>query len=101
MEGETERGVGVLIRADSPYLPMHVDHHPLVKEFPEMRERIHTLRSSSTHFANLAEQYEEVDKHICRAEDSPEGYAEGHMHELKAKRLHLKDLLYSELSTSV
>jgi uncharacterized protein YdcH (DUF465 family) len=80
---------------------MHVDHHPLVKEFPEMRERIHTLKSSSTHFANLADQYEEVDKHICRAEDSPEGYADGHMHELKAKRLHLKDLLYSELSASV
>lgn len=80
---------------------MHIDHHPLITEFPEMRERIHALKSTSAHFANLAEQYEEVDKHICRAEDSPEGYADGHMHELKAKRLHLKDLLYKELAVGV
>lgn len=79
---------------------MHVDHHPLITEFPEYREKIHTLKTTSLHFAHLAEQYEEVDKHICRAEDSPEGYTDSHMHELKAKRLHLKDELYKALSTA-
>ena len=77
---------------------MHVDHHPLIAEFPEYREKIHNLKIASLHFAKLADQYEEVDKHICRAEDSPEGFSEGHMHELKAKRLHLKDEIYRELS---
>ena len=79
-------------------LLMHVDHHPLIAEFPEFRERIHSLKISSLHFANLAGQYEEVDKHICRAEDSAEGYSDTHMHELKTKRLHLKEELYKELS---
>lgn len=77
---------------------MHIDHHPLIKEFPELRERIHALKSASAHFANLADQYEEIDKHICRAEDSVEGYVDAHMHELKAKRLQLKDAIYKHLA---
>jgi uncharacterized protein YdcH (DUF465 family) len=79
---------------------MHVDHHPLIKEFPEFRDRIHTLKTASAHFAKLAAEYEEVDKHICRAEDSPEGYVDARMHELKAQRLHLKDQLFKQLSES-
>ena len=70
---------------------MHVEHQPLIKEFPEHRDRIHSLKLSNTHFAKLADQYEEVDKHICRAEDAAEGHDEAHMHKLKAERLHLKD----------
>ncbi|MDB6155757.1 MAG: hypothetical protein JWL90_4210 [Chthoniobacteraceae bacterium] len=77
---------------------MHVDHHPLITEFPELRDRLHTLKAASAYFANLADQYEEVDKHICRAEASPEGYDDGHMHELKARRLHLKDEVFKALS---
>jgi uncharacterized protein len=70
---------------------MHVEHHPLIKEFPEHRERIHKLKTSDAHFARLADEYEEVDKHICRAEGDAEGYDDGHMHKLKAERLRLKD----------
>jgi uncharacterized protein YdcH (DUF465 family) len=73
---------------------MHIEHHPLIKEFPEHRERIHELKQSNNHFAKLADQYEEVDKHICRAEDSPEGYDNQHMHELKSERLKLKDEMF-------
>ena len=79
---------------------MHVEHHPLIKEFPELRERIHDLKMNNAHFAKLAEQYEEVDKHICRAEDSPEGYSDQHMHELKAERLRLKDEVYKALAAA-
>ena len=76
---------------------MHVEHHPLIKEFPEHRERIHELKINNAHFAKLADQYEEVDKHICRAEDAPEGHDETHMHKLKAERLRLKDEVYKAL----
>ena len=79
---------------------MHVEHHPLIKEFPEFREKIHQLKLSSAHFVHLVEKYEEVDKHICRAEDAPEGYDDHHMHELKAERLNLKDEIYRMLTHS-
>ena len=79
---------------------MHVEHHPLIKEFPEHRDRIHGLKLSSAHFAKLADQYEEVDKHICRAEDAAEGHDEAHMHKLKAERLHLKDEMLKVLQAA-
>lgn len=79
---------------------MHVEHHPLIKEFPEHRERIHALKVSNTHFAKLAEQYEEVDKHICRAEDAAEGHDEEHMHKLKSERLRLKDEVFKVLQVA-
>jgi uncharacterized protein YdcH (DUF465 family) len=79
---------------------MHVEHHPLIKEFPEHRDRIHSLKLSNAHFAKLADQYEEVDKHICRAEDAAEGHDEAHMHKLKAERLHLKDQVLKVLQVA-
>jgi uncharacterized protein YdcH (DUF465 family) len=79
---------------------MHVEHHPLIKEFPELRDRIHTLKANDHHFAKLADQYEEVDKHICRAEDAAEGHDEDHMHKLKAERLRLKDEVYKALQAA-
>ena len=78
---------------------MHIKHHPLIKEFPEHRERIHSLKQQNTHFAKLADQYEEVDKHICRAEDSPEAFDDAHMHQLKTDRLRLKDELFQLLES--
>lgn len=78
---------------------MHVEHHPLIKEFPEHRELIHTLKINNPHFAKLADQYEAVDKHICRAEDNAEGFDEAHMHQLKTERLRLKDEVYKLLES--
>lgn len=79
---------------------MHVEHHPLIKEFPEHRERIHSLKVSDSRFARLADEYEEVDKHICRAEDGAEGYDDDHMHKLKADRLRLKDEVFKALQAA-
>lgn len=77
---------------------MHVEHHPLIKEFPELKDKIHQLKTSDAHFAKLADQYEDLDKQICRAEDSPEAFDDAHMHQLKADRLRLKDQLYALLN---
>ena len=51
---------------------MHVDHHPLVHDFPELRNELQRLRQSDEQFSRLAEEYEALDKRICRIEDGIE-----------------------------
>lgn len=51
---------------------MHVDHHPLVHDFAELRDELQRLRQSDEHFARQAEEYEALDKRICRIEEGIE-----------------------------
>lgn len=77
---------------------MHIDHHPLIAEFPEHRDAIHRLKSSDAHFARLMSEYEEMDKAVVRAENGVEHLGDLALEELKKKRLHLKDELSKILS---
>ncbi|MBF7730210.1 YdcH family protein [Pseudomonas sp. N040] len=70
---------------------MHVDHHPLMTDFPELRETLHNLRQSDQHFARIAGEYEELDKRICRVEDGVELLDENGLNSLKQQRVSLKD----------
>lgn len=70
---------------------MHIDHHPLIAEFPEHRDTIHRLKSSDAHFARLMSEYEEMDKSVVRAENGVEHLGDLALEELKKKRLLLKD----------
>lgn len=70
---------------------MHVDHHPLIKDFPELRDTLHSLRQSDQHFARLADEYEALDKHICRVEDGVETLDDDGLSNLKQQRVGLKD----------
>ena len=70
---------------------MHVEHHSLIADFPELREQLHTLRQQDHHFARLADEYEALDKRICRIED-------GALSTLKAERVALKDELSRQLN---
>ena len=70
---------------------MHVEHHALVKDFPELREELHELRQQDNAFARLAENYEALDKRICRIEDGIELLAEDALGQLKQERVALKD----------
>ncbi len=79
---------------------MHVDHHPLIKDFPDYREKLHELRQSDQHFARLATDYEALDKKICRIEDSVEMLADAELTGLKQQRVVLKDDLLARLSKS-
>lgn len=72
---------------------MHVDHHPLIQDFPELREQLHELRQSDKHFARLADLYEELDKRICRVEDAVELLDDDNLNALKQQRVTLKDEL--------
>ena len=74
-----------------------VEHHPLIREFPEMRERIHDLKQSDQHFARLFEDYEVADKAIVRAENGVDHLGDVELEGLKKQRLSLKDQLYARL----
>jgi uncharacterized protein YdcH (DUF465 family) len=75
-----------------------VDHHPLVKDFPEFRERIHSLKHDA-HFARLSREYEALDKEIVRLEDGVEQAGDSALEGLKKQRLAMKDQLYALLKS--
>lgn len=70
---------------------MHIDHHPLMNDFPELRETLHQLRQNDNHFARVAGEYEALDKRICRVEDGVELLDEDGLTNLKLQRVSLKD----------
>ena len=76
---------------------MHVEHHPLIKDFPELRAELHSLRQADREFARLAEEYEALDKRICRIEEGTELLDDGALGALKQVRVELKDQLARRL----
>ena len=58
------------------------DHHPLAKDFPELKDKIHALKTTNAHFAKLERDYEELDKAIVRLET---GIEHGSSSELEQK----------------
>ena len=45
-----------------------LEHHPLVKEFPELREQLHNTKDH--HISNQMKKYEELDKKIYNLEST-------------------------------
>jgi uncharacterized protein YdcH (DUF465 family) len=76
---------------------MTVEHHPLLKEFPEYHDRIHQLKMENAHFKKLFDEYHEVDKEVYRMDENIEPVSDDVMEELKKRRLALKDELYAML----
>lgn len=76
---------------------MSVEHHPLLKEFPEYRERIHQLKVDDEHFRTLFEEYHELDKAVYRMDENIEPVSDAVMEETKKRRLAVKDELYTML----
>lgn len=70
---------------------MHIDPHPLTAEFPHHRDRIEALRRSAEPIAATFQEYEDIDKRICRAEEDVEPMSDYDLHALKLRRVHLKD----------
>ncbi|MBI5333900.1 MAG: DUF465 domain-containing protein [Burkholderiales bacterium] len=78
---------------------MPTEHHPLIKDFPELRERIHALKGDS-HFSRLERAYEELDKRVVRIEERIEHTSEDELERLKVERVRLKDELYRLLTAT-
>ena len=76
---------------------MPLEHHPLIKEFPELHDQIHELKVNDSHFKELFEEYEHLDKKIYRIESDAEPASDQYTEELKVRRVNLKDELYSML----
>ena len=76
---------------------MPVEHHPLVEEFAEYKETIHKLKMKNARFRRLANEYEDLDKTIFRAEQGIEVINDDYLEEIKKERLHLKDQIYEML----
>ena len=75
------------------------EHHDLVHEFPELRERIHALKVGNPRFARLFAEYNGVDREVRRHEDGVEPVSDDYLESLKRKRVQLKDELYSVLTS--
>ncbi|TVM03534.1 MAG: GTP-binding protein [Candidatus Brocadia sp. WS118] len=73
---------------------MQYEHHDLVHEFPEYREKIHTLKMTNSHFKRLFDNYHKLDKEIYRVENDIEPASDTKLEDLKKRRLALKDELY-------
>lgn len=71
--------------------PMPIAHHPLINEFPDHRDAIHSLKEENAHFQKLMDSYEDLDKEIFRMEEGIETPADEILTDLKKRRLDLKD----------
>ena len=69
-------------------------HHPILREFPEHREAIKRLKSSSSHFRHLYNEYHRLDDEIYRIEEDIDFATDQEIEELKMRRAKLKDYIY-------
>ncbi len=74
-----------------------MEKHDLLHEFPEMKEKIHELKTSDTTFKKLFDEYHDVDHEIHSYESGATATTDEHLNELRMKRVNLKDTLYSYL----
>lgn len=72
-----------------------LEHHPLLKEFPEHKEKIHKLKLNYKHFEGLTEKYENLDKYIFRIESEEDILDDLSLENLKKERLKLKDEIHT------
>lgn len=76
---------------------MPLENHSLIQEFPELREQIHTLKTTDHHFARLFAEYDKMEHAVHRIESGAEASSDERLEVLKKQRLGLKDELYAML----
>ena len=79
---------------------MSVEHHDLVHEFPELKDRIHDLKMNDAHFRKLFEEYHVLTRDIENMENEVSPTSTHAEEEAKVRRVHLKDELYRILTAS-
>ncbi|MFN3364551.1 MAG: YdcH family protein [Allorhizobium sp.] len=72
--------------------------HEIHVEFPEYADKMHTLKVSDEHFADLLEDYRDVNRAIHRAETEVEPVGDAHMEDMRKRRMVLKDEIYGMLT---
>ena len=66
-------------------------HHDIGREFPELKEKIHLLKTENAHFAKLVDEYHTVNRAIHRAETNVEPVDQLAENEMRKQRMALKD----------
>lgn len=74
-----------------------MEKHDLRHEFPEFETKIHELKISNHHFKKLFDEYHDVNAEVLRIENHAEETTDQVLNELRMKRVHLKDELYTML----
>ena len=72
--------------------------HDIATEFPHLKDKIHTLKTTNAHFAKLFEQYDEINHSITNFEGGNGVITEEALENEKKKRLKLKDEISQMLS---
>lgn len=75
-----------------------MEKHDLLHEFPEMKEKIHTLKTTDAHFRKFFDEYHEVDHSIHSIETGATATTDEHLNELRKRRVILKDSIYEILN---
>lgn len=74
---------------------MNIEHHDLAHEFPEHREKIHSLKMDNAHFLKLFDAYHAITKDVERIEGEGIPVSDATLAALKKERALLKDQLYA------
>jgi len=77
---------------------MPVEHHDLIHEFPELKERIHELKTEDAYFRGRFDEYHQLTREIEKMENEVSPASTDTEEEAKKRRLHLKDELYRLLT---
>ncbi|MBC7621511.1 MAG: DUF465 domain-containing protein [Candidatus Saccharibacteria bacterium] len=65
--------------------------HDIATEFPHLKDKIHTLKTTNAHFAKLFDQYDEINHAITNFEGGTAVISDEALEIEKKKRLKLKD----------
>jgi len=74
---------------------MNIEHHDLAHDFPEHRQKIHSLKIDNAHFFKLFEAYHAITKDVERLEGEGVPVSDATLAVLKKERALLKDQLYA------
>ena len=75
-----------------------MENHNLTNEFPELAEKINTFKLNDDVFKKMYVNYEEINALIQHYEEVDQNHTtDEHLTDLRKKRVHLKDDLYSYL----
>jgi uncharacterized protein YdcH (DUF465 family) len=73
------------------------ESHDLMHEFPELKEKIREMRQNDAAFAQLMDDYDQLDAQIRDLEELGSPVADETIEDLKKRRVALKDKLYALL----
>jgi hypothetical protein len=76
---------------------MHIDHHDLYTEFPEMRDAIDALKAEKGHFAGLFARYNRLTGKVEDLEEHDMPVGDFTIEDMKKARVKLKDEIYQLL----